>query len=48
MVPGHLGIEFAFHVIFFMFCDLKLIKPLFLAADVGKMAFVFFLGGLLL
>ena len=48
MVPGQLGIEFAFHVVFFMFGNLKLVKPLFLSADVGKMAFVFLLGGLLL
>lgn len=48
MVPGQLGIEFAFHVVFFMFGDLELIKPLFLCTDVGKMALVFLLGGLLL
>jgi hypothetical protein len=48
VVPGQLGIKFAFHIIFFMFGNLKLVKPLFLSADVGKMALVFLLGGLLL
>jgi hypothetical protein len=48
VVPGQLGIEFAFHVVFFMFSYLELVKPLFLSADVGKMALVFLLGGLLL
>jgi hypothetical protein len=48
VVTGQLGIEFAFHIVFFMFGYLELVKPLFLCTDVGKMALVFLLGGLLL